>query len=439
MADYLVPIALSSQLDVTGEERVHAARYIPLIRPVYSGYFILLLGDLPDGAVDDEVDFNYVASLGIAPYVYSIISGSLPTGLTMDEDGNVTGTLEEVGEYSWVVQAVDSHGHVATLEDTCEVLEVYVPSPLSLIIGSQQFGDSPANLTSVSGRAPDLVNSIPMQATSALGEALICRPDDLALHAYRWNGMTLQYDEVNVTGTVPLTVVDGITGILVSDDGEWFVISSFYHGVCYVYHWTGTEYAHAQTIPPGGHYAAGGLCWSPDRTKIALVLGGYSYYAADVFSFNDTTGAMTHLYTMADAQSSNGWKYIDWVGEYILISDGLAARVLNAADLSNVCEVNGVVSPREAHWSADGNYIYVGPTTYSFDGATCTEVHTATVQGTGGPTYSAITKDRTYIINCYLSDANDLYRIDGDHLTLVPNITVPASGFQNGVIWTGIP
>lgn len=37
MSDLLVPIALSSQLDVTGEERIHAARYEPVVRAVYVG------------------------------------------------------------------------------------------------------------------------------------------------------------------------------------------------------------------------------------------------------------------------------------------------------------------------------------------------------------------------------------------------------------------
>lgn len=35
MSDLLVPIAISSQLDVTGEERIHAARYSPTTRPTY--------------------------------------------------------------------------------------------------------------------------------------------------------------------------------------------------------------------------------------------------------------------------------------------------------------------------------------------------------------------------------------------------------------------
>jgi hypothetical protein len=38
MAEYLVPIALSSQLDVTGEERIHAAKYTPTERPTYVNY-----------------------------------------------------------------------------------------------------------------------------------------------------------------------------------------------------------------------------------------------------------------------------------------------------------------------------------------------------------------------------------------------------------------
>lgn len=35
MSTTLIPIAISSQLDVTGEERIHAAKYMPSVRPVY--------------------------------------------------------------------------------------------------------------------------------------------------------------------------------------------------------------------------------------------------------------------------------------------------------------------------------------------------------------------------------------------------------------------
>lgn len=44
MADILIPIAVSSQLDVTGEERIHAAKYSPVVRPTYVAPEVIWMG-----------------------------------------------------------------------------------------------------------------------------------------------------------------------------------------------------------------------------------------------------------------------------------------------------------------------------------------------------------------------------------------------------------
>ena len=64
---------------------------------------------LPNGTVGTAYNQTVVASGGIAPYGYSIISGTLPTGLAINpSSGAITGTPTTLGSYNFTVQAADA-------------------------------------------------------------------------------------------------------------------------------------------------------------------------------------------------------------------------------------------------------------------------------------------------------------------------------------------
>src|SRR6478609_5079690 len=106
MAEFLVPIAISSQLDVTGEERIHAAPFYPATRPTFVAVHVSITGDLPDGSAGDTVSYQYTVGNGYAPLTVTLLSGALPTGLSISSSGLVTGTAAE-GDYSWTVRVTD--------------------------------------------------------------------------------------------------------------------------------------------------------------------------------------------------------------------------------------------------------------------------------------------------------------------------------------------
>ena len=68
---------------------------------------VKITGDLPDGSVGLVVNYQYTLT-GAYPgdvVTTTILSGSLPTGLSLSSSGLITGTWTTAGKYSWTVRA----------------------------------------------------------------------------------------------------------------------------------------------------------------------------------------------------------------------------------------------------------------------------------------------------------------------------------------------
>lgn len=63
---------------------------------------------IPDGSVGVAYSFKLQASGGIAPYTWSISTGSLPAGLTLASDGTISGTPTASGTQQVTFQVKDS-------------------------------------------------------------------------------------------------------------------------------------------------------------------------------------------------------------------------------------------------------------------------------------------------------------------------------------------
>lgn len=70
-----------------------------------------LQGSSPNnGTVSAAYNETITATGGLTPYVFSVVDGSLPTGLSMDSEGNITGTPTTANDYEFVVQVRDALG-----------------------------------------------------------------------------------------------------------------------------------------------------------------------------------------------------------------------------------------------------------------------------------------------------------------------------------------
>jgi hypothetical protein len=82
---------------------------------------LAISGSLPQGVVNEAADFTYTLSGGVLARSVSIQSGALPTGLSMDSAGHVTGIFSDYGTFSWVALVEDAIGTIATISQTMTV------------------------------------------------------------------------------------------------------------------------------------------------------------------------------------------------------------------------------------------------------------------------------------------------------------------------------
>ncbi len=66
---------------------------------------------LPDGTQTFGYSYQLVATGGLAPYTWSVTSGSPPPGITLASNGLLSGTASTAGTYTFSVKATDSAGN----------------------------------------------------------------------------------------------------------------------------------------------------------------------------------------------------------------------------------------------------------------------------------------------------------------------------------------
>lgn len=94
---------------------------------------LALTGNAPAGITGSAYSYSYTATGGVTPYAYSISTGALPPGITLNSStGAITGTPTAAGSYSWRVLVTDALGAVAFVDDAAAisgVLSITNPAP----------------------------------------------------------------------------------------------------------------------------------------------------------------------------------------------------------------------------------------------------------------------------------------------------------------------
>lgn len=113
---------------------------------------ILTISPLNTGITGMSYTANLVATGGLTPYAWSILSGALPAGLTLSPAGVISGTPSLAGTYSFIVRVTDGSNQIVTRSYTILIID-----PLSIATSSP---------------LPPAVNGVPYsQAITAIGGA----------------------------------------------------------------------------------------------------------------------------------------------------------------------------------------------------------------------------------------------------------------------------
>jgi len=78
------------------------------------GELKIITTSLPDGIKDKYYSYPISSADGTPPYTWEIISGALPTGLTLSNDGKISGIPNKAGTFNFTIQLTDSHHNTAT-------------------------------------------------------------------------------------------------------------------------------------------------------------------------------------------------------------------------------------------------------------------------------------------------------------------------------------
>ncbi|MBW3497589.1 putative Ig domain-containing protein [Janthinobacterium sp. NKUCC08_JDC] len=109
---------------------------------------------LPAATAATAYSRQLTASGGVAPYAYTVSSGSLPAGLTLSGSGLLSGTPTAAGSFTLTVQAEDAHQFTGTQSYTLTVASATVSlTPVSLTNPTAEAAYS-TTLTATGGTAP---------------------------------------------------------------------------------------------------------------------------------------------------------------------------------------------------------------------------------------------------------------------------------------------
>ena len=127
------------------------------IGPGPSDHLEIVTPEIPIVIADDTVNRRLQAAFGQAPYIWSISGGNVPSGLSLDPAGLLTGTTSMLGDHAVTIRVIDDHGTTDDRDYTITVVDDLTPTlHTAADLGSFARGESIRLQLDASGGNPPL-------------------------------------------------------------------------------------------------------------------------------------------------------------------------------------------------------------------------------------------------------------------------------------------
>ncbi|UYK80870.1 putative Ig domain-containing protein [Xanthomonas sacchari] len=126
---------------------------------------------LPAGTAGTAYNQTLSTSGGTAPYSYSVVSGALPTGLSLTTAGVLSGTPGAAGSFAFSIKVSDANGFSATQPYTVTIASA-VPAPVAANDTGATLVDTPLTLE-VTGNDTGSIDSIAIATAPSHGTATV--------------------------------------------------------------------------------------------------------------------------------------------------------------------------------------------------------------------------------------------------------------------------
>ena len=338
---------------------------------------------LPGGTVGQAYAQNLTAGGGTAPYTFAITAGALPTGLTLNPAGALSGTPTMAGSFNATVTTTDQHGFPGTRNYTIVVGE---PAPVAVDDSASVNANAAATIP-VTGNDSGPITSIAVTQQPTHGTAAVNGLNIVYTPARDYFGSdTFKYTTTGPGGTsaaatVSITIVAGATPVAAAQSATVLAGQSV------------TIHAAAQGA--NGPFTAATVVDAPDSGTVA-VQDTDIVYTADP----DAAGTFGFDYTLSNAFGTSAPAHVT-----LTVNPRPVAATLTAtATAGTTVQVDLTTAAHGGPFTA-AKVVSVAPANAGTATITSTDPGHYTLAFTAAPTFDGVAQITYTLSNAFTTSA----------------------------------
>lgn len=325
-------------------------------------------GDPPDGSTTIAYTYTFTAAGGLAPYKFTVKSGSLPAGLTLSTAGVLSGTPTTAGNSSFTVRVTDANG---LWDEVSPVVAIAAYTALPVLVYARGwYSGAPANLDSETGS---------LNYTGGIGRVVVSPNAKYAIHYVASQNPTSNADALQFlkhdaeTGlwsklSAPAYVPNGLMNYVAWHPSSAAIVVTCVGSAPYdddsliIYLRDGDTFTKTGTVSTALDESPFTAAFSDSGTRLA-VMQSTTANRAVIYDFDAVTGNLTNQRKGVSGADALSFSSLDWLPGTDYIAAGsptgtsvfrdVGSSVTNTVRISKQGEIG-------VFWTAAGQLVAIG-------------------------------------------------------------------------------